>query len=62
MAISYNFTARQMDQILRKNGYSLIRVKGSHQIYKNGEKMAVVPIHLKKSIVVSIVKSCQLIL
>ena len=62
MEYSYNYSAREMEQILRKNGFSLIRIKGSHKIYNNGKRMAVMPVHLKKSIVVSIIKSCQLVL
>lgn len=62
MEYSYNYSAREMERILRKNGFSLIRVRGSHKIYKNGSRMAVMPIHLKKSIAVSIIKSCQLVL
>ena len=62
MEYSYNYSAREMEQILKKNGFALIRVKGSHKIYKNGNRMAVMPVRLKKSIAVSIIKSCQLVI
>lgn len=34
-------------QILKKNGWSLARISGSHHVLQKGEKTIVVPIHGK---------------
>ena len=62
MAKSYNYSFRDMEKILRKNGYQYIRAHGSHMIYSNGVHTAVVPIHLKKILAIRIIKQCDLFL
>ena len=36
-------TLKDMQTILKKNGYVCVRQKGSHQIWKRGEKIISVP-------------------
>lgn len=62
MAKSYNYSFRDMEKILRKNGYFYKRTKGSHMIYTNGVHSVPVPIHLKKILALRIIKQCDLVL
>lgn len=61
MAKSYTYSFREMEKILRKNGYSYIRSNGSHKIYTNGLTTAVVPIRLNKMLALSILKQCCIV-
>ena len=36
MAKAYTYSFRDLEKILRKNGYSYIRSNGSHKIFTNG--------------------------
>ena len=38
---------RQMIKILEKNGFTFVRQKGSHRLYKKGELRITVPYHNK---------------
>ena len=62
VARAYTYSFREMEKILRKNGFAYIRTKGSHKIYKNGTCTAVVPIHLKKMLALRIIKQCSLVI
>ena len=55
------FSAKDMERILRKNGYEHLRTKGSHRIYSNGVHTTVVNLKLKRSIALAIIKQCGLI-
>ncbi|MEG0898359.1 MAG: type II toxin-antitoxin system HicA family toxin [Oscillospiraceae bacterium] len=56
--IVFNF--RDLTNILRKNGYELVRTNGSHHYYSNGNNNVAVPIRLKPIISTKIVKQYQL--
>ena len=36
---------KEMLRLLEKNGWSVVRIKGSHHILKKGEKIITVPVH-----------------
>ena len=59
-AITYSF--RDMERILRKNGYYYVRANGGHMIYSNGIDCATVPIHLKKFTALGIIKQRCLVI
>lgn len=61
MAKAYTYSFRDLEKILRKNGYLYIRAHESHRIYTNGEFTAVVPYHLNKMLALRIIKQCSLI-
>ena len=58
-AITYSF--RDMERILRKNGYHYVRANGGHMIYSNGIGCATVPINLKKFTALGIIKQHDLL-
>ena len=41
--MSKQWDVRTFNSMLKKNGYTLVRQKGSHQIWKRGEKIISVP-------------------
>ena len=54
-------TYREIDRILRRNGWVLIRTNGSHCQYKKAECafLAVVPNHGGKSVSVGVIRSLE---
>jgi len=38
---------RQMIKVLEKNGFRLVRQKGSHRLYRKGDSRVTVPYHNK---------------
>lgn len=62
MAKSYTYLFRDMEKILRKNGYSYTRSNGSHRIYTNGIPTAVAQHRLNKMLALRIIKQCSLII
>lgn len=62
MEKSYTYSFRDIEKILRKNGYFYIRSNGSHRIYTNGISTAVVPHRLNKMLALRIIKQCSLII
>lgn len=61
MAKAYTYSFRDIEKILRKNGYSYVRSNGSHKIFSNGSVTAVVPVRLNKMLALRILKQCCLI-
>ena len=49
-------TASEAERLLLKKGFQLIRTKGSHRIYKKGNKRFVLPFHSGKLLHPKIVK------
>jgi predicted RNA binding protein YcfA (HicA-like mRNA interferase family) len=43
-------TALEAERMLLEAGYSLLREKGSHRIYRRGSKRVVVPFHPGKTL------------
>ena len=39
------FSGDRVIQILKRMGFELLRVKGSHAVLRNGEHICVVPLH-----------------
>jgi predicted RNA binding protein YcfA (HicA-like mRNA interferase family) len=56
-------TAQEAEKLLLKAGFEMIRSKGSHRIYKRGDKRIVVPFHtdsiLHPKIVKKVLKSIE---
>lgn len=44
-------SVREMQQILKDNGYRLVRTKGSHGTYSNGENIVTIPLVTLKAVV-----------
>jgi predicted RNA binding protein YcfA (HicA-like mRNA interferase family) len=53
-------TAKQAEKMVLKDGYKLIRTKGSHRIYIKGGQRIVIPFHSGKSLYPKIVKQILL--
>ena len=53
--IDYKF--RDVDSILKRNGYRYLRCAGSHYIYSDGINEKVVPIRLKAVVAAKIIKN-----
>ena len=49
-------TAKEAEKILLKEGYVLLRSKGSHRIYKKADKRIVIPFHSEETLHPKIVK------
>ena len=39
---------KELISLLQKNGWTLIRIKGSHHIMKKGKQIEVIPVHDKE--------------
>lgn len=54
-----NITGKKLCKILEENGWTLVRIKGSHHVYtKDGEEARiVVPVHGNKEIKTGLLKS-----
>lgn len=55
------YSSKDMEKILKENGYELLRTRGSHRIYSNGVHTTVVNLKLKRTIALAIIKQCGLI-
>ena len=49
-------TATEAEALLLKAGFELIRTKGSHRIYRKGQRRCVVPFHFGRDLHPKIVK------
>ena len=49
-------TSKEAEKMLLKNGFQLIRSKGSHRIYKKQDKRFILPFHGNKILHPKIVK------
>lgn len=56
------YSKREFAQMLVKNGYELVRCKGSHFIYKKADETVVVPKKINKMIGRRLVKEHGLIM
>ena len=54
------YTFRDMEKILKKNGYSHVRSKGSHKIYSNGKRTISVNVDLNKVVALRLIKENKL--
>ena len=54
-----NITGKKLCKILEENGWTLVRISGSHHVYvKNGEEARiVVPVHGNKEIKMGLLKA-----
>jgi len=53
---------KELEDIVLETGFKFIRQKGSHRIYKKGDKLVVLPFHnkeLKKGTVAYILKQIE---
>ncbi|MDD3641708.1 MAG: type II toxin-antitoxin system HicA family toxin [Atribacterota bacterium] len=50
------FTSKEAEKMLLKDGFEIIRTKGSHKIYMKFKKRIVVPFHKGKTLHPKIVK------
>lgn len=53
-------TRRRFEQLLNKNGYELVRSKGSHFVYKKGGDTIVIPLRLNRMIGRRLIKEHRL--
>jgi len=53
---SSRLTPEEAERILLKKGFELVRSKGSHRIYKKGNKRIVIPFHKGKILHPKIIK------
>ena len=60
MATSYTYSTREMEIILRKNGYRHLRTKGSHRVYSNGIHTTVLTLDVNKITAIKMIKKCGL--
>ena len=56
MGIARTYTAKDMEKILKRNGYVHLRTKGSHKIYSDGLHTTVISKDLNKMIALKIIK------
>ena len=49
-------TSQEAEELLLKNGFELIRTRGSHKIYIKGNKRIVIPFHKSKILHPKIIK------
>ena len=49
-------TSPEAEELLLKNGFELIRTKGSHRIYIKGNKRIIIPFHKSKILHPKIIK------
>ena len=56
MPKSSRLTPEEAERILLKKGVELVRSKGSHRIYKKGNKRIVIPFHKGKILHPKIIK------
>jgi len=49
--------AKEAEKLLLKHGFALVRIKGSHHIYKKENKLIVIPFHSGQSLHPKIIKS-----
>ena len=56
MPKSPRLTAEDAEKMLLKDGYILLRTKGSHRIYAKNEKRIIIPFHRGKTLHPKIVK------
>jgi predicted RNA binding protein YcfA (HicA-like mRNA interferase family) len=54
--------ASEAEALLAKNGFRLIRTKGSHRIYRKGGTRIIIPFHPQKNLHPKIVKALHLAL
>jgi predicted RNA binding protein YcfA (HicA-like mRNA interferase family) len=47
---------REAEKLLFKAGFKMVRSKGSHRIYKKGDRRIIVPFHSSKALHPKIVK------
>ena len=56
------YSKREFEQLLNENGYEFARCKGSHFIYKKGDKTVSVPKNLNSMIGRRLIKEYNLII
>jgi len=49
-------TSQEAEALLLKNGFELIRTKGSHKVYKKDNKRIIIPFHQSKILHPKIIK------
>lgn len=60
MSKARTYSTKDMEKILKKNGYTHVRNKGSHMIYSNGIFTVPIKHNLNKMIALRIIKECNL--
>ena len=52
-----NMTGKEITKTLKKNGWTIDRIKGSHHIFIKGDKTIPVPVHGSKDLPIGTVKN-----
>ena len=60
MARSYTYSSRDIEKILKKNGYKYIRTRGGHQMYSNGVHTVPITRNINKMLALRVIKECNL--
>ena len=56
MAKLPRLTGQKAEKLLFKAGFEMIRSKGSHRIYKKGDRRIIIPFHASKTLHPKIIK------
>ncbi|MBU2563191.1 MAG: type II toxin-antitoxin system HicA family toxin [Actinobacteria bacterium] len=56
MAKLSRLKAQEAEKLLFKAGFKMVRSKGSHRIYKKGDRRIIVPFHTSKTLHPKIIK------
>ena len=55
-------SVREMEKILKENGYEKVRTRGSHTVWKSGDRRITLPVVTLKSVVANrLIKENQLV-
>lgn len=60
MAKSYTYSKRELQKILKENGYNYVRQTGGHMIYSNGSHSIPVTLKPNKMLALRILKQCNI--
>lgn len=60
MSRAHTYNTREMERILKKNGYSHVRTTGSHRIYTNGINTIPLVPKVNKMVALRVIKKFNL--
>lgn len=56
----HHIDRRDLIKILKVYGYSYVRTRGDHEMYRNGNKLIPIPLRMDKWLVLRILKQCNI--
>ena len=60
MSRAFTYTTREVERMLRDNGYEHVRSSGSHKIFSNGMQTVALNPKVNKMVALKIIKQCKL--